>query len=266
MIDFVTVVFADELQSLKHQARSLDLYATDVGTIHVAVNEDSDLAKKINRSWWGQWHNRVKIVPRHQFGTQWSENGWVSQQALKLLVSAQASSAWSIVLDAKTFFVRPVPRVQSRPRVGQLNIYPVFEPSRQIVNHLFGIDLQAQLGPGGVPFVVNTDQVQQMIAWIEQRVGQSFAEWFQAQGRLTEFLLYTGWILYRTGSLDHLYDVKHIDMIPCNLCHSETNAFDRKFADMQRSTTVSVHRRAWPKLTADQQTQYLNFLNNRGIA
>lgn len=266
MVDFVTVVFADELKSLKHQAQSLDLYATDVGTIFVAINEDLNLCEKIQHSWWGQWQDHVKIVPRKIFGTTWSDNGWVSQQALKLLVAAQASSAWSIVLDAKTFFVRPIPPIQTRPRVGQLEIYPVFEPSRQIVNQLFDINLQYQLGPGGVPFVINTDQVQQMIAWIEYQVRQSFAEWFQEQGRLTEFLLYSGWIMYRTGSLNQLYDVDHVDMVPCNLCHSETDAFDRKFVEMQQSTTVSVHRHAWPNLTANQQDQYTNFLGQRGIA
>ena len=265
MTDFVTVVFEDELDSLKRQAQSLDLYARDIGTIFVAVNEDSVLDQKINTTWWGRWHNRVKIIPRHQFGHVWSENGWVSQQALKLLVSSVAHSEWSIVLDAKTFFVRSIPQIQTRPRVGQLEIYPVFEPSRQIVNQLFGINLEHQLGPGGVPFVINTNQVQQMIDWIEKKTKQPFAKWFQDQGQLTEFLLYTGWIKYRTGSLNTIYNTDHVDMIPCNLCHSETGAFDRKFQEMQQSTTASIHRRAWPNLTADQQMQYTNFLAQRGI-
>jgi hypothetical protein len=265
MIDLVTVVFKDELGLLQHQAQSLDLYATDVGTIFITINEDSNLHQQIDLSWWGQWRSHVKIIPRDQFGNMWSNNGWVSQQALKLLTSAVSLSHWSIVLDAKTFFVKAMPSVQSCPCVGQLGIYPVFEPSRQIVNQLFGIDLQSQLGPGGVPFVINTEQVQQMIDWIEQKVRRPFATWFQEQGRLTEFLLYSGWLQYNTGSLDQLYNLNHSDMVPCNLCHSEVAAFDCKFKEMQKSTTVSIHRDAWSQLSIEQQAQYTDFLASRGI-
>jgi hypothetical protein len=266
MISTVTVVFQDELDSLRRQAQSLDLYVDDIQTVFIVVNEDSNLEQQIDSQWWGRWANCVQIIPRNCFGTSWSDNGWVSQQALKLLAASSAPSDWSIILDAKTFFVKRVTTVKDQPGVGLLPIYPVFEPSRQIVNQLFDIDLKQQLGPGGVPFVMNTQQVCNMISWIESTVNQSFATWFQEHGRLTEFLLYTGWIQYNTGALDKIYNVNQVEMVACNLCHSQVNEFDRKFKEMQKSTTVSVHRHAWPQLTDQQQTQYINFLASRGIA
>jgi hypothetical protein len=266
MVDIITVVFNEELSSLKQQANSLNLYVNDVDNIFVIINEDLNLSNHIEPVWWGQHQSRVKKIHRKQFGSTWSDNGWVSQQALKLLAAGIASSEWSVILDAKTFFVRSMPELNNTPRVGRLPVYPVFEPSRQIVNQLFNIELEHQLGPGGVPFVINTDQVQQMIAWTENLTKQPFAEWFQQQGKLTEFLLYTGWIQYNTGSLNKIYDLDHVDIIPCNLCHSESQAFDRKFIEMQRSTTVSVHRHAWSQLTNEQRNQYTNFLASRGIA
>jgi hypothetical protein len=265
MIDTVTVVFRDELDSLQRQAQSLNLYVDDVQTVFIVVNEDSNLETQIDTQWWGRWAACVQIIPRSYFGTSWSDNGWVSQQVLKLLAASSAPSDWSIILDAKTFFVKQATNVKDRPSVGLLPIYPVFEPSRQIVNQLFDIDLKQQLGPGGVPFVMNTQQVQTMISWIESAVDQPFATWFQDQGRLTEFLLYSGWIQYHTGALSQLYDLDQIDMIPCNLCHSEVSAFDRKFKEMEYSTTVSIHRRAWAQLSLVQKTQYINFLDSRGI-
>jgi len=265
MIDTVTVVFQDELDSLRRQAQSLDLYVNDIQTVFIVVNEDSDLEQQINLQWWGRWSGCVKIVTRNRFGLIWSDNGWVSQQVLKLLAASIAPSNWSIILDAKTFFVKQAPNVKDRPRVGLLPIYPVFEPSRQIVNQLFDIDLKQQLGPGGVPFVMNTQQVRDMIAWIESAVNRPFATWFQDQGRLTEFLLYTGWIQYHTGALGQIYDLDQVDLIPCNLCHSEIGSFDHKFKEMHNSTTVSIHRRAWTQLLPEQQTQYTDFLASRGI-
>jgi hypothetical protein len=265
MIDTVTVVFQDELNSLQRQARSLDLYVDEIQTVFIVINEDSDLEQQIDTQWWGRWSDCVKIIPRSYFGTSWSDNGWVSQQALKLLAASGAPSNWSIILDAKTFFVKQAPNVKDRPGVGLLPIYPVFEPSRQIVNQLFDIDLTQQLGPGGVPFVMNTKQVHDMITWIESTVEQPFVTWFQDQGRLTEFLLYSGWIQYHTGALDSIYDSNVVDMVPCNLCHSEVGAFDYKFKVMHNSTTVSIHRHAWTQLLPEQQTQYTDFLASRGI-
>lgn len=271
MIDIITIVFQDELETLKIQARSLDVYGEDLGTIFVVINEDakSGLESRIDCSWWGRFQDCVQIIPREKFGSVWVDNGWVSQQALKLLTSTVSSNEWSMILDAKTFFVKPISVLESRPAVGKLDIYSIFEPSQQIVNKLFGIDLVKQLGPGGVPFIINNAQSREMIKWLESHIQQSFAEWFQNQGMLTEFILYSGWIQYKFGNFDSIYNTtdRPIDsnVITCNVCHSEAELFDCKFKEMANATTVSVHRRAWTKLTPLQQTQYTDFLASRGI-
>lgn len=265
MIDTITVIFQDEIETLKTQAQSLAVYGQDLGTIFVVVNEDSALGSKIDRSWWGRYQERVQVVSREAFGSVWSANGWVSQQALKLLISTISSNKWSIVLDAKTFFVKSMPALESKPAVGELDIYPVFEPSQKIVNNLFGINLIKQLGPGGVPFVINNVYCQEMVNWIEHHTQQPFAEWFQNQGMLTEFILYSGWIQYKFGSFSEIYNTSNMAMFPCNLCHSEVALFDQKFKQMTDATTVSIHRKAWNQLTTQQQTQYQDFLSSRGI-
>jgi len=265
MIDIITVVFEDELETLKTQAQSLAVYGENLDTIFVVINEDTGLGSKIDRSWWGRFQEHVQVVSRQAFGTVWSDNGWVSQQALKLLTSTISSNEWSIILDAKTFFVNPMFNIDVKPKVGELEIYSVFESSRQIVNDLFGINLVKQLGPGGVPFVINNAHTREMITWIESHTQQPFAEWFQNQGMLTEFLLYSGWIQYKFGSLDLIYDTSTSIIKPCNLCHSEVAIFDTKFNQMLNATTISIHRRAWRQLTSQQQTQYQDFLHSKGI-
>jgi hypothetical protein len=265
MIDLVTVIFHEELATLKTQAQSLAVYGKNLGTIFVVVNDDAGTGSRIDRAWWGRWQEHVQVVNRQAFGNKWSDNGWLSQQVLKLMTATVSSNDWSMILDAKTFFVKPMTEFDHRPAVGQLDIYPVFKPSLDIVNELFDIELTKQLGPGGVPFVVNTKQARMMVEWIEHHVEQEFVEWFQDQGMLTEFMLYSGWIQRQYGSFDALYDVSRSDIRPCNLCHSEVASFDRKFAEMQSTDTVSIHRRAWPQLTQEQQTKYIEFLAGRGI-
>tara|TARA_R110000772_G_scaffold49750_4_gene114529 strand:+ start:374 stop:1180 length:807 start_codon:yes stop_codon:yes gene_type:complete len=267
MIDTITIVFQDELETLKTQARSLEVYVENPGTIFVVVNENanSGLTSKIDRAWWGGLQERVQIISREEFGHVWTDNGWVSQQALKLLTSTISNNEWSIILDTKTFFVNPMPALESKPAIGELDIYSVFEPSQQIVNKLFGIDLVKQLGPGGVPFIINNAQCREMIDWIQVKTQQPFAEWFQQQGMLTEFILYSGWIQYKFGNFEKIYNTTNSNIFPCNLCHSEVASFDRIFKTMSEATTVSIHRRAWPQLTTLQQTQYIDFLASRGI-
>jgi hypothetical protein len=182
MIDIVTVAFESELEVLQLQARSLELFVKDIDSIVVVVNQDQ--ACRIDTKWWGMHQHKVTVMHRNLFGCSWSPNGWVSQQALKLLAVSQCASEWAVILDAKTIFVQDFELDEIRPAVGALGIYPVFEPSRDIANALFGIDLQQQLGPGGVPFVMNTQQARDMIAWIERNIGQSFANWFSATGSI----------------------------------------------------------------------------------
>jgi len=263
MIDIVTVAFESELEVLQQQARSLALFVKEIDSIVVVVNQDQ--ACRIDTRWWDMHQHKVTVMHRNLFGSSWSPNGWVSQQVLKLLAASRCASEWAVILDAKTIFVQDFELDEIRPTVGAFNIYPVFEHSRGIANVLFGIDLQQQLGPGGVPFVMNTQQVRDMIAWIERNTAQSFAGWFQHQGRLTEFILYSAWIQYRTGSLNTIYNTETSNIIPVNVCHSEVGQFEQKLFNMPAATTVSIHRNAWTQLTDEQKKHYMDFLATRGI-
>jgi hypothetical protein len=267
MIDIITVVFREELDVLRLQARSIELYchSADLGRIYVVVNDATVDTSEIDLAWWGTLRDRVTVVHRAAWPVAYAENGWLTQQLLKLMATELCTSTWSMVLDAKTIFVKPVAPVADCPVVGILDIYPVFDVSRQRVNELFGVELTQQLGPGGVPFILNNALTLELMSEVAVRTNQSFDQWFQAQGMVTEFILYSGYVLYKFGSFDVIYNTDDIAVKPCNLCHSEVASFGRKFAEMQHSTTVSVHRRAWEQLTSQQQHTYTQFLAARGI-
>jgi hypothetical protein len=86
-------------------------------------------------------------------------------------------------------------------------LYPVFAPAKKIVEQLFEMDLQRQVGPGGVPCIVHNDTVRMMIAEVTLRTRTSFPIWFQSQGVLTEFVLYSGiCTTFLCGDIGVLYD------------------------------------------------------------
>jgi hypothetical protein len=271
MIDTITVVFQDELSVLQVQAESISKYcSTDfVKNIYVVVNDDSDVDQLIDVAWWGKFSNCVHVLNRSTFGSSWYDNGWVSQQALKLQAGAQCSSPWSVVLDAKTLLVNNFDNKlfdhQNRVRSGSLQVYDVFLPSKHIVEQLFDINLDCQIGPGGVPFVFSTEVVQHLIRDVEQQTSQLFHQWFQDQGMLTEFLLYTGYAV-KTGMISQ-YNLHDSYLTPVNICHSETGIWDIKIDQMKRSdiSTVSVHRGAWSSVSDQQKQQYRDLLHSKQL-
>jgi len=272
MIDIVTVVFDAEIPVLKLQAQSIDLYCSDIGiqNIYIIVNDLDSVGQQIDPAWWGKFADRVTVLSRRIFSTEFTNNGWVSQQVLKIIAASISYNIWSMVLDAKTIFVRDLKLSEIIDRQGQMQtgymlIYPVFDTSCKIVNQTYNIDLKTQLGPGGVPHFFHNATVRHMIADTESIVKKSFPVWFQECGMLTEFILYAGYLQYKFGKENLLYS-SHSNIFPCNICHSEVDQFDQKLLNAKMAHTVSVHRNAWTQLTADQQQTYRNFLISRGIS
>lgn len=274
MIDIVTVVFREELPVLKLQAQSVDLYCNnmDLGNIYVIVNDDTLDVSEIDHSWWGKFNNRVVVMHRKTWNIDYVENGWLTQQLLKLLGANTSRNEWTMILDAKTILAQPVELTKLFDNYGLLKwgyapVIPVFEPSRQLVSKLFNIDLKSVAGPAGIPFFFKNSLVREMLREVESRTEQPFAEWFQKTGMVTEFILYSGYVQYRFGNLGFLYTNDYQTYKICNICHSEVESFDRKFQEMLDPDilTVSVHRNAWSKLTDDQKNLYRNLLIKFGV-
>jgi hypothetical protein len=275
MIDLVTVVFRDELPVLRVQAQSVDLYARHIGiqNIYIMVNDDQSVVDQIDPAWWGTLAGRVRIIPKNIFSAEFPEDGWHSQQILKLLGSSLSYNRWSLILDAKTILIQDIKldrlfMPDDRMCWGHHPIQPVFEESGRITGELFQIELERVLAPMGVPFLFDNQLVRGLIAEVEHRTQTPFTKWFGLHGMLTEFILYSGYIQYQFGSLDTVSTVDSVMAYDvCNICHSEVGMFDTKFdlADKDNILAVSVHRRAWRQLRPEQQQRYRDFLASKNI-
>jgi hypothetical protein len=274
MIDLVTVVFQDELPVLKLQAQSVDLYCQNIGirSIFIMVNDTQQVADQIDPNWWGSLSHCVRVVPRNIFSLgYWSPSGWVSQQILKLLASSISHNRFSMVLDAKTIFVGPVNATKivnydDTLQIGYYPIRPTWHKIKNVVNELFNIDLQHIAMPSGVPFMFHNNTVREMLVEITRLTNKNATEWLQYQDTLSEFVVYTGYVLYRDGTLDRVYQGSQ--RIGCvNLCHSAVADSQKILNNMHDPDllTVSIHRNAWSQLTKEQQQSYVDLLRLRGI-
>ena len=237
MIDIATVVMREELPMLRLQAESIARHANQIGVrnIYVVVNDDDAVVQEIQADWWHHMQGQVLVIPRTAFSAPWVENGWVSQQLWKILTAAMSYNLFTMVLDAKTY--------------------------------LFDIAMTHQAGPGGVPFFFHNDTVRLMIADITVRTMTSFPKWFQDQGRVTEFMLYSGYVQKRYGSLESIYAERAPEMDPINLCHSDSRTFDEFMLDAEARDGVSIgiHRRRWADMTQPERQRYRLYLIDRGV-
>jgi hypothetical protein len=264
MWDFITVVFRDELPLLQIQATSFAQYVNprDINSITVIVNDSDDVSGSIDPAWWGPLAHCVVVEPR-QFEPRIL--GWESQQLCKLLAAANSTAPWSMVLDAKTWFVTPldlnalVDHV-GRPRVGMDNIMPVFASSQQFVSDLYQIDFKQTLGPNGVPFVFHTDTVRGLV-----NSHEDFVDFFQTSCRypnlVTEFHLYSGYVTAQYQTLEHLYS-RDRNIYVWNLADFQLEQFDQMWQRLIDTVvlTASIHRRCYQLLNQTQLNLWLTFL------
>lgn len=277
MIDLITVVYRPEIPYLEIQAKSIENNFTEdqIKTIYIVVNDDDSVVNQIDKSWYGKFADRVVIYPYSIFGYVNRVGGWDNQQLCKILAAARSTCVWSVVLDAKTFFVKKCKTEllfdnSNRACTNLLKPLPVFESAKTFTEKLYDIELDHIIGPGGVPFLFHTDTVKSMIDDTEKLTKQTFIEFFQSNvcypNLITEFYLYSAYVKYKYKKYDTLYAQKQ-PWNCVNIADWEIENFDQLFSLMQKflTLTVSVASKSWVLLKPEQKTSYLEFLSKKNL-
>lgn len=273
MLDIITVVFQGEINLLRIQAESINRFisSNQINSITVIVNDQDSVAELIDTRWWRQHQTKVKIKPYSRYNYISRVTGWENQQLLKLLAAEESTSPWSMVLDAKTWFIQPFDMEklfdsQGRACVGTAGISPHFKSSQEFIEKYYNVSMPEIIGPGGVPFLFHTETVKRLID-----AEPGFIDWFQTNVRhpnlITEFHLYSGFVLSEYGSYNTLHS--STPAYSCaNVADWETAQFDvflQNIATDPQILTASVHLRAYPKLTEQQYTAWFKFLIERQV-
>lgn len=277
MLDLITVVYKTEIPLLEIQAKSIDIYFqnSQLNSIKIIINDDDDVVNLIDKSWWGKFSDKVNVIPISIFGYKVRIKGWENQQLLKILGAGRSTAEWSVVLDAKTFFVKNVTPnllIDDSGRVCANSLLPqsVFESAINFVEDFFQIKLEKIIGPGGVPFFFHTATVREMILECEKRSQQPFIEFFQQNvcypNLITEFYLYSAFVKYKHGSFSQLYAEKQ-KWNCINVADWQLDKFDELFLNMQKffTLTVSIASKTWVKLPEEKQIAYLEFLKKKQL-
>ena len=276
MIDLITVVYRPEMPFLELQAKSIETYFEQdfVNSIQVVVNDADSVCDLINKAWWGKYQDRVNIVPYSLYNYECRVNGWENQQLCKLLAASQSQQTWAMILDAKTLFVKPcTPELMftgDKVNSHTIEIFPQFIEAKESIQNIFGISFDETVGPGGVPFMMHSDTVRDMIEYIETTAETTFADFFQTKCRypnlITEFYLYSGYVTFKHGNILELYSgQQNWDCV--NLADWQIDQFDDVYKKMElvKTLTVSVQAQAWNILSPQQKLLYLELLKFKKI-
>tara|TARA_B100000900_G_scaffold416240_1_gene450455 strand:+ start:1616 stop:2410 length:795 start_codon:yes stop_codon:yes gene_type:complete len=264
MLDFVTVVFDDEVALLRWQAKSFQKFVDqqEIGTIYIVDNGSQNC--NINLDWYGNLQSKVQILTHKDLKVQMQPHidGWRTQQLCKLLASAMSDKTWAVTLDAKTYFTKKFDIIRDgKPGVGTTDSNIHSSDAVRYLEDYYNIDLTQMIGPGGVPFFFHVETLKEMIASID-----NFATWFQSKVLepnpphrtfVTEFLLYSAYVKNTIG-YDKLYGAKVLH--PFNIADGEEHMFEEML--VSDSHTKSIHERAIKKLNKEQLNRWETFLND----
>jgi Family of unknown function (DUF6492) len=277
---FVSVVFEAELDLLRLQARSMARYVpeTSVDEIIVIDNTSSGMrpaAKASLLSEYSALAPQVRLLRPSDICRVPGTTGWRSQQVLKLCVAKHINSDAYVVLDAKNHFVAPMrpeffraPDGRARVTAYSYRDHPL-RPSLEKVLGYLSLDpepLIDRFTATVTPFVLDTQTVRQLITSVESASKRSFAEEFVAN-ELTEFFLYSAWVLTTGRTLADFYDLQENGcptVWPRGATVEGVSAAIKQSQDRQ-APVFAVHRKALAALTGDAASELASFWTRSGL-
>lgn len=213
-VTFVTIVYRAEDSLLRLQAHSVARFVAPGALAEIIVVDNGRPALSPRRRAelvraYGPHGDRVRFVHADDLAGTEGMSGWIGQQVLKLAVARLVHTPWYVLLDAKNHLVRPLRpgdllTDDGRARGGfhSYESHPLRERLLTTLDYL-GIDQAAAqwYPPTSTPFIMQTMTVDEILT----ALGDDFATAF-ARGGLSEFFLYSGWILRRDGDWSAVYD------------------------------------------------------------
>jgi hypothetical protein len=279
-LTFVSVVFEQEYGLLELQARSVRLFLDPnaIGEIIVIDNSARGMPAGVRSallSEYGSVADAVRVLRSDDICAVPGAIGWTAQQVLKLSVADQLSTDHYVVLDAKnhfidtassSLFVAPDGRARTtahgyenhslRPMFEHVLTYMGLEPKDYVERFTGTI----------TPFTFDTTLVRTMMRDVERRRGRPFADEFVAND-LTEFFLYSGWLVANGRSLDDVYEFQRGPWPTIWPGSANGGGVDEaiRHAEERRSAGFAVHRRALARLDAHNSRTLAAFWTSKGL-
>jgi hypothetical protein len=219
---------------------------------------------------WRPYRDRIQGKPRVVYG--WARNnGWLMQQAFKLLAAYRATGDYIVILDAKNFFIRSTDASEFVDADGR----PRVEPATQETNYLEWAEKSARrigsavpqrtsIPPSLTPIVHRREDMVRAVGRLEETLGALECFFARRSAKSTEFML-----LYAAMSPDSsdwmkAFSVRRDAPIYRILNTEEVGATLDAIAKEPRAL-LSLHRKYLRSLDAETQERLLSYLREIGL-
>lgn len=206
-IDIVTCVYEQELGMLALQAQSLAKFLDEkiVNKIYVIVNDmNGDLVrlKILQRIKPLYLHlaGRVEVIDASKLiDLKPNDNGWVTQQVLKLKIATLSTTDIYLLLDAKNHLTKKLSEsdlfaADGKPKVFWQAIGAAWNHRRCYLSNFFDLpspDLSEKTLPVITPYLMHRQIVLDMVAFVEEKTEKNISALFREHPHdVSEFLLY----------------------------------------------------------------------------
>jgi Family of unknown function (DUF6492) len=279
---FVTVAHQADLEFLRLQARSMNLYLSRSLVAEILIIEDArgkqpDNWSRLLRSDYGNLADSVRLIEGKEVADiPRTASGWFSQQILKMAASRTVETERYVVLDAKNHLVFPLTRDfleaddKIRSRLVNYERHPLKSFFERTLRY-FDIDPSQHIRaflPTVTPFSFPTKVVQELVEYVAGREKESFPVAFLKLG-VTEFFLFAAFISSLKPGIESFYDfsgkgcptiweegaVAGANAVAELVTHGEKN----------RLAFFAVHRRALRKLEEESRRIIADFWRRRGL-
>lgn len=278
-IDFLTVVYKPEIDLLINQGASFDLRvkSENVDNIFIIINDDDiNLVDSIDPTWYKKHSSKVKILTRQDInyipGEQ--EQGWHTQQMVKLLGVAQSNNDWVMVFDSKTWFARDFHIEKmfdgNRSKCGLIPWNDWFKVGGQKYAKLLGVETQCGIWPNGVPHIMKPAVTRNMMQYTSELVKKPFQQFFEENNKdrdmITEFICYDVYCQW-SGDYEKHYVDGNFNVNVKNLADHEIENFEIWLQSLikERPLTVSIKSAAFPLMSEQQLTKWHHYLLSIGL-
>lgn len=276
-LTLVTVAFEQSRVGLIMQARSLRLYCPEDLVEEIIVVDNSK--RNQGMPWisdvlaeYGKLRDLVRIIPASDIAeVSLEEDGWWSQQALKVEVARHVKTEFYLVLDCKHHLVKPLLPdfviLDGRLRVRAANYvgHPLIKHLAAALDHFrLSYDNISFFPTTTPPFPFDVATALACTAYGKAKAGSLIA--FMRETNITEFFLYSAYLLSldRLNVVHSLHTIPYPNFWPVN----PTAAAAAELISASRNSEspfIGLHRRALAN--ADRQALYMiaNYWVTQGL-
>jgi len=218
MIDFVTIIFNDEIEINLLKLQAYSFYLVDINIInkiYVLFNDNicyMDAFKKlffseIIKCYPNYLHEKIVLMNSEEIGLPFERSSWFTQQIAKIQFSKYIKAKYYVVLDGKNhfkekityndFFYNEKPILYFNSHGDKmlefynncLTYFDVECPRKEYVNKRLKIQTIT-------PFIFITEICSNLIDYVKNRENTSFVQFINNKKTYTEFFFYYAYLIH----------------------------------------------------------------------